>query len=527
VTDAASGTGRRYLALVLPFLPTERLRRQAGLPPSAAPDEAPLVLVERHRGALRLAAVDPRALALGLGPGLTLADARARVPALAVADADPEADAVFLERLAEAADRYTPLVALDRPHGLVLDISGCAHLFGGEQGLHDDLAARLKAIGLTARSAIAGTPDAARALARFGAPAIVPPGAEETAVRPLPVAALECAPETVLALSRAGLKTIGALLDRPSVLLSSRFGEALAAKLRRLAGREDLRLSPRRPAPACLVERRFAEPVAREADFLAALRLLAGRAGLILEQRGEGGRRFEAAFFRTDGAVRRIAVETGRPVRDVDVLMRLYRERLAALDDPLDPGFGFDLVRFSVIATAPFDQRQESFDTSRADEEATAALIDRLVARFGRERVLQFAARSSHIPERAGLVVPALAGIAGANLAMAEAWPLPDPEEPPARPLGLFDPPQPVETLAEVPDGPPVRFRWRRVLHEVAHAEGPERIAAEWWRQAGGAPTRDYYRVEDSQGRRFWLFREGLYDREAGEPRWFLHGLFA
>lgn len=480
--------------------------------------------MEKHRGALRLAAADPRALALGLCPGLTLADARARVPALAVADSDPRADAAFLERLADAADRYTPLVALDPPHGLVLDISGCAHLFGGEQALRDDLAARLTGIGLTARTAIAGTPDAARALARFGAPAIVPPGGEEAAVRPLPVAALECASETVLALSRAGLKTLGALLDRPSVLLSSRFGEALAARLGRLAGREDLRLSPRRPVPACLVERRFAEPVAREADFLAALRLLAGRAALILEERGQGGRRFEASFFRTDGAVRHIAVETGRPVRDVDLLMRLYRDRLAALDDPLDPGFGFDLVRFSVLHAEPFDPRQESFDTNRAAEEETAALVDRLVARFGRERVLRFAARSSHIPERAGLAVPAFAGM---GEAAAEAWPVPEPDDPPSRPLGLFDPPQPVETLAEVPDGPPVRFRWRRVLHEVAHAEGPERIAAEWWRQAGGAPTRDYYRVEDSQGRRFWLFREGLYGREAGEPRWFLHGLFA
>ncbi len=493
--------------------------------------------MEKHRGALRLAAADPRALALGLATGLTLADARARVPALVVADADPAADEAFLGRLADAADRYTPLVALDRPHGLVLDISGCAHLFGGEQALRDDLASRLAAIGLTARSAIAGTPDAARSLARFGAPAIVPPGAEEQAVRPLPVAALECGSETVLALSRAGLKTVGALLDRPSVLLSSRFGEVLAAKLRRLAGHEDLRLSPRRPVPACLVERRFAEPVAREADFLAALRLLAGRAGLLLEERGQGGRRFEASFFRTDGAVRHIAAETGRPVRDVDVLMRLYREKLAALDDPLDPGFGFDLVRFSVLHAEPFEVRQESFDTNRVAEEETAALVDRLVARFGRERVLRFAARSSHIPERAGFVVPApggmgrggmvASGLAAGGLATAEVWPVCEPGEPPARPLGLFDPPQPVETLAEVPDGPPIRFRWRRILHEVAHAEGPERVAAEWWRQAGGAPTRDYYRVEDSEGRRFWLFREGLYGREAGEPRWFLHGLFA
>ncbi|MBL8570153.1 MAG: DNA polymerase Y family protein [Phreatobacter sp.] len=516
---------RRYLAVWMPFLPAERLRRSANpsrperSSASAGPDDAALVLTEKTRGALRLAAIDRRAFALGLSPGLALADARARLPDLVAVEHDPAADRAFLGRLADTCDRYTPLVALDEPNGLVLDITGCAHLFGGEKTLRTDLHARIEGIGLTVRSAIAGTPEAARTNARFGAAAIVPPGGEADAARPLPVAALEAGAEATLALTRAGLKTIGDLVDRPSELLSARFGEALTTRLARLIGREDRRIAPRRAPPPYLVERRFAEPIGREEDMLATLSLLAGRVGLLLEQRGEGGRRFEASFFRTDGAVRRIAVEAGRPLREAPALQRLFRERIDALADPIDPGFGFDLIRLAVVHAEPFATVQASLDGHEQADEDTAALIDRLAARFGRAGVLRFASLNSHVPERSEAFVPALdAG---------PAWPRPGDLPPLERPLQIFDPPQAVETLAEVPDGPPITFRWRRATHQIAHAEGPERIAAEWWRDGPAAFTRDYYRVEDSEGRRFWIYRDGLYGREAEHPRWFLHGLFA
>jgi protein ImuB len=477
------------------------------------------VLTEKTRGALRLAAVDRQALAFGLTPGLALADARARLPDLVAVEHDPAADLAFLGRLADACDRYTPLVALDEPGGLVLDITGCAHLFGGEATLRADLHARLKGVGLSARSAIAGTPEAARANARFGAAGIVPPGADAEVARPLPVAALEAEAEAALALTRAGLKTIGDLADRPSELISARFGEALTTRLARLTGREDRRITPRRAPPPYLVERRFAEPIGREEDMLATLSLLAGRAILLLEQRGEGGRRFEASFFRTDGAVRRIAVEAGRPLREVQALQRLFRERIGALADPIDPGFGFDLIRLAVMHAEPFETAQASLDGHEQADEDTAALIDRLAARFGRASVLRFAHRNTHRPERAEALVPALEA--------GPPWPPAGALPPLERPLQIFDPPQAVETLAEVPDGPPITFRWRRVTHQIARAEGPERIAAEWWRDGTEAFTRDYYRVEDAEGRRFWLYRDGLYGREAEHPRWFLHGLFA
>jgi protein ImuB len=226
-------------------------------------------------------------------------------------------------------------------------------------------------------------------------------------------------------------------------------------------------------------------------------------------------------------------VETGRPTRDAAALMRLYRERLDSLADPLDPGFGFDLMRLSVLVAEPLGALQPSLDGRAVEEEAVADLVDRLVVRLGRERVIRFAARDSHDPDRESRMLPA-ARRAGQKLGhpadkrdRPPAWPVPDLEEPPTRPLQLFDPPQPIETLAEVPDGPPLRFRWRRLLFEVARAEGPERIAREWWREDGRERTRDYFRVEDKTGRRFWLFRQGLYGRDEGEPRWFLHGVFA
>ncbi|HEY8382442.1 MAG TPA: DNA polymerase Y family protein [Microvirga sp.] len=488
---------------------------------SGAPDEPPLVFVEKVKGALRLAAVDRQGHALGLAPGLTLADARARIPELGVADHDPAADAALLERLAEDSDRWTPLVALDPPDGLLLDITGCAHLFGGERSLRTALVERFVQGGIGARAVIAGTPDAARALARFGRVRIVPPGQEAEAVRDLSIAALGAPHPVTVALARAGLKTVGHLASRPSLPVSARFGEELSRRVRRLLGQEDVRITPRRAPAPCLVEQRFPEPVARTEDIEGTLIALVVEAGGMLEQRGEGGRVFEASFFRTDGVVRRVRVETVRPLRDARAVLRLYRERLDALADPIDPGFGFDLIRLSVPVTEALDPAQASLDREAQAEDEVDCLVERLVARFGPDRVLRFAVRDTHQPERAARLVPA-ATTDRSSLP----WPEPEPDEPPARPLRLFDPPQPIETIAEIPDGPPVRFRWRRMLHEVARAEGPERIAPEWWRRRKDAPTRDYYRLEDQHGRRFWVFRSGLYGRDAGEPRWFVHGLF-
>lgn len=479
----------------------------------------PLVLAEPVMGALRLAAVSRQALTLGLRPGLTLADARARIPHLVAADHDPSADSALLVRMAESCERWTPLVALDAPDGLLLDVTGCDHLFGGEALLRDDILGRLHRGGFSARATLAGTPDTARALARFGRATVVPPGGEEEAARPLPVAALGLSEAINAALSLSGLKRLADLADLPSRPLVARFGEGLSVRLRCVLGREDRRITPLRPSPAFRVERALAEPITHADAIEDTLRWLIGQVADKLDQAGQGGRVFEAAFFRSDGTMRRIGVETGRPSRNAGAVLRLFRERLDALSDPLDPGFGFDLVRLGVVVCEPLRPHQFSLEDGTAEEDELSALVDRLVARLGPSRVLRFAAADTHDPRRSSRLVQA-----GAS--SPAAWPAPEPGEPPARPLQIFDPPQPIETLAEVPDGPPLRFRWRHVLHKVVHAEGPERIATEWWRSSD-EPTRDYFRVEDEEGRRFWLFRSGLYGRETDRPRWYLHGLFA
>ncbi len=471
---------------------------------------------------MRIIACDRPAGALGLTPGLALADARARVPALDVVPAEPRADAALLEHITEWCDRYTPLVARDAPDGVILDITGCAHLFGGEQAMLADLLAGLARSGLTVRGAVADASDAARALARYGAGGVVAPGKTAKAVHPLPVAALGLSPDETQTLTRLGLAVIGDLAERPRSALAARFGARMTARLDRLLGLAQAPVSPRRPVPEDVAERRLAEPVARDDDIARTLDALAGRLAGMLERKGRGGRRFEASFFRTDGAVRRIAVASSRPLQDGAAVARLFGERLDGLADPLDPGFGFDLIRLAALHSEPLRPAQASLDGKAAEEAEVAGLVDRLSARFGAESVLRLGICDSHIPEAAGRAVPAVMdGAASAPCGR------PDAAGPPARPLSLFDPPQPIETLAEVPDGPPLRFRWRRVLHEVARAEGPERIAPEWWRRGDDSLTRDYYRVEDVQGRRFWVYREGLYGRETNAPRWFLHGLFA
>lgn len=508
----------------LPFLPTDRLRRQP-----AARGERPLVLVEKQRGALRLAALDSVATQLGLRRGMALAEARAIIPALDVADFAPEQDKAALLFCSEAAMRFTPLVALDDADGLMLDITGCAHLFGGEAGLMNAARALMGRLGLASRAAVAGTPDAAHAFARFTQGGIVPPGTEAERALALPVTALEAGLETTCALTRAGLSTLGALAGCPSAALTARFGEDLTIRRRAILGETDRRIVPLRSPPAIMAERPFSEPLSLMESLMAALERLACDIAGRLETRGEGGRAFKASFFRADGIVRHLTVETAEATRDPHRLMRLFRLKIEALADPIDPGFGFDMIRLGVLRGEKLLLRQADLAGGETEDErrAVAALVDRLAARFGRENVLRFMLRDTHDPVRAGAVVPYLSP-APNDPSSNTSWPAPETGEPPARPLTLFSPPHPIEAIAEVPDAPPVRFRWRRVLHEVARAEGPERIAPEWWRTDDLLPaTRDYYRIEDSEGHRFWLFREGAYGEGKEPPRWFLHGLFA
>jgi protein ImuB len=491
----------------------------------------PCIVVAKHHNAPRIVALDDAATRYGLAIGLPLANARAICPHLNVFEADPAADARLLNAIAEWCDRFTPLVALDAPDGLWLDITGCVHLFGGEALMLRLVCDLLTAQGLMVSAAIAGTSICARTLTRHVHGRIVRPGGEAEAVKPLPVSALGAAEAVVGGLARAGLKTIGDVAARARPEITARFGADFTYLLEQALGQRDAPISPRKPLPDYIVEKRFAEPVTTEAVITATLSRLAATLVQAMAEQGKGARRLEALFFRTDGVVRGIAVDTGKPVTQSAVIDRLLAERLSALSDPLDPGFGFDLIRLAASRSEIVVPQQRDLDAHVHDQDELVALIDRLAARLGGRRVLVHLPQDSHIPERAEMAAPAQQHLAAASLAM---WPARAEGEPPLRPLRLFERPEPIEVIAEVPDGPPARFVWRRASHAVIRAEGPERIAMEWWRAEGSLLTRDYFRVEDEAGLRFWLYRDGLYDREtvrqhgqALPPNWFMHGLFA
>jgi protein ImuB len=500
-------------------LPTDRLLR---LSPELT--GRPFAVTANVKSARRIAAVNDEAAKLGLRAGMALADARAMYPALAAIDGDEAADARLLETVADWCDRYTPLIGLDPPDGLFLDISGCAHLFGGETELCRDLTRRLRRQGFHTHVAVADNPGCAYAVARYGTRGIVARGGMRDALQPLPLAALRIDPDIAAPLSQAGLKTIGQILGLPRAPLAARFGQDFVRRIDQALGTEDEPIVPRLPLPSFLAEQRFAEPIGREEDVLGTILQLARELSRAMERHGKGARRLQTALFRTDGKVARIEVGTAAPLREPERTRRLFIDKLATLGDEADPGFGFDVIRLSALAVERLDPVQAGLNAGDPTREI-AHLIDRLMARFGAERLQRLVSQDTHIPELASLPVPI------------HAQPDRHKDLPhdfgqdshiPVRPIRLFERPEPIEAIAQVPDGPPVQFKWRRVTHDVAYAEGPESIAMQWWRDdRGHAVTRDYFRVESRQGARVWLYREGIYEDRDNPPHWFLHGIFA
>lgn len=474
----------------------------------------PLALYERRNGAERLAALCEDASRLGLRPGLGVAEARARFPELELAEMDRAADRRLLDALADAAERYTPLVAPDGRQALVLDISGCAHLFGGEAALCREAALRFGAQGFAVGWGLASHPALAAALARHRPGTALADGEEADTVAALPIAALRIAAEERARLARLGLVQIRDLLALSRASLARRFGEPLLAKLDALTGRHRRPIEPRRFVAPLMRERLLFEPVSLADDILRLVRHLAGHLRPDLEARGEGARQLDLTLFRVDGRVERLEVRSARPLRVPERIERLFAERLKAIGDDLDAGFGYDLLRLSAPVTEAMPDAQTSLAEEEAAPEALAELLDRLSTRLGETALFSLEPDESHRPERAQHRVQWLSA--------AEASEGERPLAP--RPLRLLVPPEPVSATAEVPDGPIRQFRWRRAHYRVERIEGPERIAPEWWRE-DAVPERDYFRIEDEAGRRYWMFREGA--KPDGASGWFLHGLFA
>ncbi|MBW7849095.1 MAG: DNA polymerase Y family protein [Rhodospirillales bacterium] len=505
---------RRIISLWLPRLATDRLTRRA---PLAGWRALPLATVHTVRGGLRVAAVNAAAQAAGIGPGMPLANARALRPDLKTVDGRPDRDLETLTALADWCTRYTPWTAVevlaeDGSGGLWLDATGCAHLFDGEEAMLADALRRLEGMGFAARAGLADTPGAAWAAARFMAgesdrSAIVPEGAARQLLAGLPVAALRLPPTAAETLHRLGLRRIGDLLPLPRAPLAARFGDAVARRLDQLLGRTPEPISPRRPVPPYHARLSFAEAIGRHEDVAAGLRRLLEMLCARLARDRQGARRLELGLFRADGSVARIAVGTGRPVREPAHLARLFAEDLGKVE----AGFGIEAMTLAVAAIGPLAAEQAALAAPTARRGDLALLIDQIGNRLGRDGIVRATPRATHLPERAARSASPLEPIKETT------WPTG------TRPLRMLPRPESVQAVMEAGEVL-VRFRWRRQTHRVARAEGPERIAAEWWRAAAPPPpdaVRDYWRVEDDDGRRFWLFREG---RGGG---WYMHGLFA
>lgn len=514
-------TAHRLIASVwLPRFGMELWRRTAARERSLPPDDALVALkVEGAHGPV-IHALSAGAEAAGLRIGQRVVDARAAHPNLHAEDADPCFEEAALRRLMGWARRWCPWTAVDGADGLILDLTGSAHLHGGPVRTLADVEERLAMLGLTARTAIAPTRGAAWAMARFGpARSVTGPQGLVAALDPLPVRALRIGPDQARLLDRVGLKTIGALAGVDRVALARRFPPRRGltdpgAQLDRAMGRLPEPVDPGADAPRFLARARLAEPVMDVAPLLQGLAVDLCRA---LDREGAGARLLRLTIYRVDGEWREVEVSTASATRDANHMARLVGGRL----EGLDPGFGFDLAVLEATRAEPMAARQADL-TGRADPERDLnALVDRLTARFGARAVTWTGWHESHLPERCERPVPAVAGPPVEAAALLGG---PRPE----RPLRLFPHPEEVRVIHAMPDGPPRRFAWRGIAMDVVRREGPERIAPEWWHDRPGTRLRDYWKVEVGDGRRFWLYREGTHDDgRGGWPAWYLHGLFA
>jgi protein ImuB len=456
-----------------------------------------------------IVAVNPIAAREGLAPGMPLTQARAIRPDLKVAADEPIEDAKALRRLAVGCFRFSPFVAPCAPDSLWIDATGVAHLFGGEAAMLHRIATLLRRSGLTARVAIAATPGAAWAWSHYGEPQVIDSESKDD-LDALPVSALRLGPDVVYALWRVGIKTIGELKALPRSTLPLRFGKEMMLRLDQALGTVPESIDCIVPPKARRRELVFAEPVSAPEDLHRAAAYLVNALCADLDQAQEGARKLDLVFRRADHTTQAIRIGTARASRAPKHLLKLIAEHL----DRIDPGFGIEAATLTAWRVASLTPAQIEADGSASTVADVATLVDCLANRIGEKNIYRFAAHESHIPERAQRRVAPLRD-------NASGWPAALP-----RPLRLFSPPEAVEVMALMPDHPPARFSWRGLVHKIRRADGPERVFGEWWRDAREVPeSRDYFRVEDEHGERYWLYRDNRMTPNK-TYLWYLHGVF-
>jgi len=461
-------------------------------------------------------AADPAAHAAGLKTGMPIAKAQVLVPGLIIEDANPAADSEALERLALwMLQRYAPIVAADTPDGIVIDSTGADHLQGGEASMLKSLVERLNIDGIQARAAVADTWGAAHALARWAAkPTLISqPGSAAADIGELPLPALRLPTGLPEDLHKLGFERIADLLGKPRAPLALRFGPELARRIDQAVGRLAEPIDPIRPAELIEVRRAFAEPIGAAETIARYIGKLVVELTKTLEARGLGAKRLDLICHRVDTQAQTVRVGTALPVRDPKRLTRLLTDKI----ETIDPGFGIEIMTLTAILAEPLIKKQSVSALIEEPEPDVSGLIDLLANRIGDQKIYRAAPVPSDVPERSVEHIPAMAPETERD------WPTHWP-----RPSRLFRHPEPIDTVALLPDHPPVTFTWKGIRRRVRRADGPERVFGEWWkRDPELAAARDYFRIEDDAGERYWVFRAGDgEDPATGSQRWFLHGIF-
>jgi len=495
------------MSLYLPYLLTEYIQRR-----QPEFNGKPFVMASRQHGRMVIDAVSAKAAKKGIRAGMVLADCKALFPELLMVDTEPGRKEKLLQALAEWSIMYTPVAGVDLPDGLVLDISGCAHLWGGEAAYLEHITAKFANHGYTVLGAIADTIAAAWAVARFGPgkeDCIIGNGKQREALHALHPAALRLEATVLARLKKLGMRHIGSFMAMPPSALRRRFGAELPKRIAQALGTEMEWIVPVEPVAAYEERLSGMEPIATATGITIALQQLLERLSQQLESEGLGLRQAAFRCYRIDGVVQQIEIGTGHPSRNNSHLFKLFEHKIATLE----PDLGFEAFVLQASKVEPVTQEQAAiWHAASQNDRKVAELLDRIAARIGEQAVTRYLPAEHHWPERSIRKASPI-------------WEKPQTgwRNDLPRPIHLLPCPEAIAVTAVLPDYPPMLFRHKGVRYTVVKADGPERIEQEWWLSDG--LYRDYYIVEDENGSRYWLFRSGPYDGD--HPKWFLHGYFA
>ena len=497
----------RYLSIWIPQLVPDKVIK---IRPELK--QIPFVIAAAQGGRTVVQAANKTAVDQGILPGMVVADARAIQPDLKIFQDKPGRAGNLLHELAEWCLRFTPVAAADLPHGLMLEITGCAHLWGGEEIYAQTIIAKINNLGYTVSIAIADTIGAAWALARYGkGNLIIHPGAQHEALLSLPPAALRLDTAILDRMQKLGFYQLRGFINMPRSVLRRRFGQELLLRIDQALGQAFEVLEPIQPVSIFQERLPCLDPIRTATGISIALNKLLEQLCQHLLEEGKGLRSAVFEGYRIDGVVEKIEIGTNRAVRNITHLFKLFEQKIATIT----PALGIELFILKAPAVEDLSVQQESLWQALGGEEGSglALLLDRIAGRVGKDAIQRYLPAAHYWPERS--FRPAVSLYEKADIQ----WRTDRP-----RPVCLLAVPEKIEVTVPIPDYPPLLFIYKGQTHKIKKADGPERIEREWWLEQG--LVRDYYCVEDEAGARYWLFRSGHY-QDDHKPEWFIHGFFA